>query len=60
MKSIYGRLSVTIESIWRADYLPARHPAFPGEFLMLDVLYIALGAVFLTGCILYVYACEHL
>jgi len=31
-----------------------------GKSIMLDVLYLVLGAAFLGGCILYTYACDTL
>jgi hypothetical protein len=30
------------------------------EFAMLDVVYILIGAAFLGGCVLYVFACDQM
>jgi len=31
-----------------------------GAFLMLDIIYLLIGAIFLGGCVLYAIACDHL
>jgi hypothetical protein len=37
------------------DALPTKGPT-----LMLDVIYLLLGAVFLSACVLYAYTCDRL
>jgi hypothetical protein len=56
-------------SIPRPDYFLRRtespfggHPRPPGNGVsaMLDLVFIATGAVFLYACVLYAFACDHL